>query len=56
MEEQEINHINIIPQRHNKITVKASEIIRKFRSFRDRESFCKENSKLFLLIFRPVLS
>ncbi len=44
MEEQN-NQIRIIPQIKEKITVRASEIIKKFRSFRDREGFCKENSK-----------
>ena len=44
MEEQN-NRINIIPQIKEKITVRASEIIKKFRSFRDRGGFCKENSK-----------
>ena len=42
MEEQN-NQIRIIPQIKEKITVRASEIIKKFRSF--REGFCKENSK-----------
>ena len=44
MEEQN-NQIRIIPQIKEKITVRASEIIKKFRSFRVREGFCKENSK-----------
>ena len=44
MEEQN-NRINRIPPIKEIITVRASEIIKKFRSFRDREGFCKENSK-----------
>lgn len=54
--EESNNHINIIPQVKNKITVRASEIIKKFRSFHDREAFCKENSKNKILNLRPLLS
>ena len=54
MEPSDNNHINIIPEMKQKVTVKASEIIQKFKSFKDRESFCKENSKFFLLMFRPL--
>ena len=56
MEEQNNNHINIIPQNANKIIVKATEIIKKFRSYHDRESFCRENSKRIYLIFRFLFS
>jgi len=44
--EESNSHINIIPQNNNKINVRASEIIKKFRSHYDRESFCKENSRI----------
>lgn len=33
--EEANNHIQIIPQIREKVTVRASEIIKKFRSFRD---------------------
>ena len=52
--EEANNHLQIIPQIREKVTVRASEIIKKFRSFRDREGFCKENSKNLNLILRPI--
>ena len=45
MEQPNNNVINIIPNRIGKVTVSASEIIKKFRTLKDRESFCKESSK-----------
>lgn len=45
MENQDNNHINIEEGMHRKITVPASEIIKKFRTKQDRKAFCKENSK-----------
>ncbi len=45
MESSNANHINIIPIRGRKATIPASEIIKKFRSLKDRQAFCKENSK-----------
>ena len=54
MEPSDNNHINIVPEIKQKVIVRASEIIKKFKSFKDRESFCIENSKLFLLLFRPL--
>ena len=52
--EEANNHLQIIPQIREKVTVRASEIIKEFRSFRDREGFCKENSKNLNLILRPI--
>ena len=46
MEEIELNNNNIAQLQHRKVSVKASEIINKFKSIRDRQSFCKEMSKI----------
>lgn len=45
MEELEDGNNNIIEEPIRKITVKASEIIKKFKAYKDRELFCKELSK-----------
>ena len=45
MENQYNNHINTEEETHRKITVPASEIIKKFRTKQDRKAFCKENSR-----------
>jgi len=45
MEQQNNNIINIIPNRNGKVTISASEVIKKFRTSKDRETFCKESSK-----------
>jgi hypothetical protein len=47
MEEQEINHINIIPQRHNKITVKASEIIKNVEASETERHSAKKTVNYF---------
>ena len=39
------NIIRINPHQNRKIVIPASEIIKKFRTLKDRQSFCKENSK-----------
>ena len=52
MEIQENNRIKIEEGLQKKVIVPASEIIKKFRTKRDRESFCKENSKYFDIIYR----
>jgi len=38
------NIIRINPHQNRKIAIPASEIIKKFRTLKDRQSFCKENS------------
>ena len=45
MEESSGSHIRIEPQINRKVHVRASEIIKKFRTLHDRQAFCKENSK-----------
>lgn len=45
MEQGEDNHIHIIPRANQKVKISASEIIKKFKTLKDRQSFCKENSK-----------
>ena len=56
MEEPGENHIRIEPKINRKVHVRASEIIKKFRTLNDRKAFCKENSKSKLLIRRPFFS
>lgn len=56
MEESHDNHIRIEPQINRKVHIRASEIIKKFRTFHDRQAFCKENSKSTFLIFRFIFS
>ena len=57
MEEIGLNNNNNAQLQHRKVSVKASEIINKFKSIRDRQSFCKEMSKIQIYnIFRFVLS
>ena len=50
--EGEINNNDIIQTR--KISVNASEIIIKFKSFKDRQMFCRELSKIITIIFRFI--
>ena len=45
------NNININIEVNRKITVLASDIIKKFKTKQDRISFCKENSKSKYIIF-----
>lgn len=54
MEEAEggINNNDIIQTR--KISVNAGEIIKKFKSFKDRQMFCRELSKIIPIIFRFI--
>ena len=49
MEELENRNNNIIEEPIRKITVKASEIIKKFRAYKERQLFCKELSKFSIL-------
>jgi hypothetical protein len=44
MENKENNHIDIGEGIRRKVTVLASDIIKKFRTKKDRIAFCKENS------------
>lgn len=46
MEEIENQDENNIRERSKKIAVNASEIIKKFRSAKDRQLFCREMSKI----------
>ena len=46
MEEFDNMNNNAINIEQRKVTVKASEIISKFKSIKDRQSFCKEMSKI----------
>lgn len=45
MDNQNNNHIRMEVGITRKITVLASDIIKKFRTKQDRIAFCKENSK-----------
>ncbi len=56
MDNQNNNRIRIELGQARKVNVLASDIIKKFRTKQDRIAFCKENSKLFLLIFRFIFS
>lgn len=54
MEEVE-DHNNInIPTR--KISVNAAEIIKKFKSIKDRQMFCREMSKYYFIMYRSLFS
>ena len=46
MEEFDNMNNNAINIEQRKVTVKASEIISKFKSIKDRQSLCKEMSKI----------
>ena len=48
----EINNNDIIQTR--KILVNTSEIIKKFKSFKARQMFCRELSKIIPIIFRFI--
>ena len=39
------NIIRINPHQNRKIAIPVSEIIKKFQALKDRQSFCKENSR-----------
>ena len=56
MEEIEGDNDDIpqLPQR--KVSVKATEIISKFKSIKDRQGFCREMSILKFIIFRFIFS
>lgn len=45
----DVNRIN-----DGKISVNASEIIKKFRALKDRQLFCKEMSKTYSIKFRFI--
>lgn len=45
MENSGSNHININDGLRRKVTVRASEILSKFKTKADRQAFCKESSK-----------
>ena len=45
MEEAEDINVQINNPRINKIAINASEIVKKFRSLKDRQLFCLEMSK-----------
>lgn len=49
MDIQNSNHIRIDTGINRKITVLASDIIKKFKTKKDRIAFCKENSEIFFL-------
>lgn len=49
MEELDDENNAIINENARKITIKASEIITKFRSYKDRELFRNELSKLYIM-------
>ena len=51
-EEQVDNNINV---QARKISIEAGEITRKFKSFKDRQMFCKEMSKIKFIYFRFIL-
>lgn len=53
MEDSGVSNIRMELRINNKVHVRASEIIKKFRTLYDRKAFCKENSKKKLLIYRP---
>jgi len=46
MEINENNNIRIGDGMQRRVVVPASEIIKKFRTKRDRQAFCKENSMI----------
>ena len=48
------NNININIELNRKITVLASDIIKKFKTKQDRIAFCKENSKSKYIIFKDL--
>ena len=54
MDNQSNNHIHINAGINRKITVLASDIIKKFKTKKDRIAFCKENSKIFFYIFLDI--
>ena len=45
MEKVGEDHIHLIPRANQKLKILASKIIKKFKTKKDRISFCKENSK-----------
>ena len=56
MEELNERHDNINAPGARKIPVNASDIIKKFRSLKDREMFCMEMSKKCFFILRFIFS
>ena len=48
MEIQENNNIRIGDDIQRRLVVPASEIIKKFRTKRDRQAFCKENIMIYI--------
>lgn len=55
MEEAEEQADNNINAQAGKISVEAGEIIRKFKSFKDGQMFCKEMNKFKFIYFRFIL-
>ena len=54
MEEVEDHNNNNIPTR--KISINAAEIIKKFKSIKDRQMFCREMSKYYFIMYRSLFS
>jgi len=54
MSEARNNSININIEINKKISVLASDIIKKFKTKQDRIAFCKENSKIKYIIFKDL--
>ena len=54
MEPSDNNHINIIPEMKQKVTVKASEIIQNLKASKIENHFVKKIVSFFLLMFRPL--
>ena len=54
MEEAEGGINNNDAMQPRKISVNAGEIVKKFKSFKDRQMFCRELSKIISIIFRFI--
>ena len=54
MEEAEKGINNDVNMPARKISVNAGEIIKKFKSFKDRQMFCREMSNYIFLILRFI--
>ena len=54
MEEIEQENNNVIHAEQKRITIKASEITKKFKSLKDRQGFSRELSTLFFIIYRFI--
>ena len=54
MEEIEQENNNVILAEKKRITIKASEITKKFKRLKNRQGFCRELSTLFFIIYRFI--